>query len=383
MSQDQQPATVMIVDDTPANLNLLKEMLESAGYRVVAFPSGPMALKAAVRKPPDIILLDIKMPQMNGFEVCQSLKNQENTRNIPVIFISALNETQDKVRAFSVGGVDYITKPFQSEEIFARVDTHLKIRSLQKKLVNQNRNLEKIVQNRTRELVAAHEKLLEQDKIKNDFLHMISHEIRTPANGVLGMAEIAFALCPDSEEKSEYEILFRKSSQRLVDLIDDATLIADMENLDLGSSTGNDMQTILDHVRLELPEIDIQLSSGTKLRDILLAGDHTLLQRSLSTILLMGAKFSRNNQQVRVNIQQNQDMITITIDMDNFSLSQHEAEEFFNFESPVRSSSALQELGLAPVVVSRFISALGGELELIWQGDFSGQLKACFSSAAG
>lgn len=383
MSQDQQPATVMIVDDTPANLNLLKEMLESAGYRVVAFPSGPMALKAAVRKPPDIILLDIKMPQMNGFEVCQSLKNQENTRNIPVIFISALSETQDKVRAFSVGGVDYITKPFQSEEIFARVDTHLKIRSLQKKLVNQNRNLEKIVQNRTRELVAAHEKLLEQDKIKNDFLHMISHEIRTPANGVLGMAEIAFVLCPDSEEKSEYEILFRKSSQRLVDLIDDATLIADMENLDLGSSTGNDMQTILDHVRLELPEIDIQLTSGTELRDILLAGDHTLLQRSLSTILLMGAKFSSNNQQVRVNIQQSQDMITITIDMDNFSLSQHEAEEFFNFESPVRSSSALQELGLAPVVVSRFISALGGELELIWQGDFSGQLKACFSSAAG
>ena len=137
---------VLVVDDTPANLQLLANMLKERGYKTRPVPSGILALQAAQSDPPDVILLDINMPEMNGYEVCERLKADEQLKEIPVIFISALNEILDKVRAFSVGGVDYITKPFQIDEVQARVETHLKLRSLQKELEKHNRELEKLVQ---------------------------------------------------------------------------------------------------------------------------------------------------------------------------------------------------------------------------------------------
>lgn len=129
---------ILIVDDTPANLRLLSETLLSAGYRPRAAASGAHALESVRLSPPDLILLDIKMPEMNGFEVCEQLKTNERTRDIPVIFISALDEIEDKLRGFRAGGVDYITKPFQTEEVLARVETHFKLRLLQRQLQESN-----------------------------------------------------------------------------------------------------------------------------------------------------------------------------------------------------------------------------------------------------
>ena len=137
---------ILVVDDTPANLHLLTSMLKDRGYKTRPVPSGMLGLQAALSDPPDLILLDIHMPEMNGFEVCQSLKADEKLKDIPAIFISALNEVLDKVKAFAVGGVDYITKPFQFDEVQARVDTHLKLRRLQQELEQHNRQLGKLVQ---------------------------------------------------------------------------------------------------------------------------------------------------------------------------------------------------------------------------------------------
>ena len=125
---------IMIVDDTPQNLKLLGNMLREEGYQVYSFPKGEFALKAAERKIPDLILLDINMPGMNGYEVCAKLKENPVLREIPVIFLSALNEAEDKVKAFHSGGVDYITKPFQLEEVTARIRTHLALRDAQRDL---------------------------------------------------------------------------------------------------------------------------------------------------------------------------------------------------------------------------------------------------------
>lgn len=146
------PNTIMIVDDTPANLKMLEEMLKGEGYRVVAFPKGEMAVNAALRNPPDLILLDIRMPEMDGYEVCRRLKADERLHDTPIIFISALRETIDIINAFNVGGVDYITKPFRFEEVQARVETHLKIRSMQQELERHNRNLRELVAEQVREI---------------------------------------------------------------------------------------------------------------------------------------------------------------------------------------------------------------------------------------
>lgn len=135
---DAQYADVLIVDDTPANLRLLTRMVAEQGYHARPVPSGSLALAAVHAEPPDLILLDIRMPEMNGYEVCEHLKTDAQTRDIPIIFISALDAVEDKLRAFSAGGVDYVTKPFQAEEVLARVKTHLILRRLQRELQDAN-----------------------------------------------------------------------------------------------------------------------------------------------------------------------------------------------------------------------------------------------------
>jgi len=134
---------ILVVDDTPANLRLLSRMLNEQGYQVRPVPDGQLALAAARAKTPDLILLDIRMPDMDGYQICENLKAETSTKDIPIIFISALDAIQDKVKAFTVGGVDYITKPFHVEEVLARVETHLALRKLQAQLVSANTKMAK------------------------------------------------------------------------------------------------------------------------------------------------------------------------------------------------------------------------------------------------
>lgn len=149
---NQQPETalgnILVVDDTPENLRLLSTMLTHRGYAPRCVINGQMALRACNSNPPDLILLDIMMPEMNGYEVCQHLKSEPKTREIPVIFISAKDEVFDKVNAFAVGGVDYISKPFQFEEVLARIESHLTLRNLQKQLKEQNVLLQEEISSR-------------------------------------------------------------------------------------------------------------------------------------------------------------------------------------------------------------------------------------------
>jgi PAS domain S-box-containing protein len=132
---------ILAVDDIPENLHLLVEMLSKQGYKVRIVPSGKLAINAAKANPPDLILLDILMPEMDGYQVCQALKADKQTKEIPVIFISALNEGLDKVKAFEVGGADYITKPFQAQEVIARVKYQLRLKAQAKQLAEQNKRL--------------------------------------------------------------------------------------------------------------------------------------------------------------------------------------------------------------------------------------------------
>lgn len=142
-SKVAQGRTILIVDDTPANLRLLSHILTDQGYHVRPIPDGPLALAAVWADPPDLILLDVRMPEMDGYQVCERLKSDPQTRDIPVIFISALDATQDKLRAFRAGGVDYVTKPFQPAEVLARVETHLALRALQNGLQEANDTLKR------------------------------------------------------------------------------------------------------------------------------------------------------------------------------------------------------------------------------------------------
>ncbi|MGA2538516.1 MAG: HD domain-containing phosphohydrolase [Terracidiphilus sp.] len=196
---------IMVVDDNPANLRLLEEMLQQQGCEVHSFPGGRLALAAAHRTPPDLILLDINMPEMNGYEVCEQLKSSGELASVPVIFLSALNEVEDKVRGFRAGGVDYICKPFQFEEVRARVETHLNLHELRRTLKRQNEHLEELVNQRTDQLQAA---LKQIETTYEETLHALGGALDLRDNETAGHSErvtryslaIANAMGCDGEE---------------------------------------------------------------------------------------------------------------------------------------------------------------------------------------
>lgn len=207
------PASVLMVDDTPANLELLSGMLKVRGYRVRAAISGKLALQAALNDPPDLILLDVNMPEMNGYEVCEKLKAEEKLKNIPVIFLSALSDTIDKVKAFGAGGVDYITKPFQFEEVEARVETHLELR---------RRNLL---------LQEAYNKLNELEKLRDSLVHMIVHDLRSPLTGVCAYLDILAAgkAHPLSAEQAGCVQEAKKTAGQMIQIVSDVLDVSKME----------------------------------------------------------------------------------------------------------------------------------------------------------
>jgi PAS domain S-box-containing protein len=160
---------IMLVDDIPANLRLLGDILKERGYKVFQFPKASMAYEAAKLHPPDLFLLDIMMPEINGFELSKLILSTESLSDIPIIFISALTDVESKVSAFQNGGVDYITKPFESKEVLARVETHLALRSTRKQLEIYKNHLEQLVNERTRDLYEA-EKVAKIGSWKYNFL---------------------------------------------------------------------------------------------------------------------------------------------------------------------------------------------------------------------
>ncbi len=169
MRKDKQPGQLrpilLIVDDMPENLKILDGLLKENGYKILTVPNGQMALQVVEKEKPDLILLDILMPDMDGYEVCNRLKQNKSLSGIPIIFISALNDTKDILKGFTAGGVDYITKPFHAEEVNARVATHLKIRW-------QNQELQRL------------------NAEKDKFFSIIAHDLRNPFGGFLALTDM-------------------------------------------------------------------------------------------------------------------------------------------------------------------------------------------------
>lgn len=185
------PPEILVIDDTPENLRLLHQIL-SGEYKVRLIPRGREALAAVQSRPPDLILLDIMMPDLNGFEVAEALKSQPSTHSIPILFISALDDMDSKMRAFELGGVDYITKPFQEREVLARVRTHLSIRSLQCQLEQQ-----------VQELQARNEEL-------DAFAHTVAHDLKNPLGSVY-LTALMLAESYDTMPKPEAVQLLQNS----------------------------------------------------------------------------------------------------------------------------------------------------------------------------
>ncbi len=208
------PATILVVDDTPANLRLLTTMLRDGGYKVRPVSSGEMALRAVEAKAPDLVLLDVNMPGMDGYEVCRRLKADPRWRDIPVLFISALTDTADKVRAFQAGGVDYVGKPFQFEEVDARVRTHLELR--RKSLA----------------LAESLARLQELEKMRDTLTHMIAHDMRSPLLALQMSVEVLGDMVPATDpDAATLATTARRGAAQVVEMV---SQMLDVSRLEAG-----------------------------------------------------------------------------------------------------------------------------------------------------
>jgi two-component system, sensor histidine kinase and response regulator len=359
---------IMIVDDNPANLKLLEDMLLQQGHEVRSFPLGRLALAAATRNPPDLILLDINMPEMNGYEVCERLKSTGELADIPVIFLSALNETQDKVKAFRSGAMDYISKPFQFEEVHARVETHLKLHVLQRALKLQNGRLEEAVAVRTCELAEANERLTILDRSKNEFLNLISHEFRTPLNGLFGVGEIILAGMSPTGENIELQEMFARSRRRIVSMLDDALLMTEIDvNGEQFRSAPVSLSAALSRAIestskfAESRNVTITLPSANQ---DLVVGDEDLLVRALHALLETAVKFSEVGETVGLAREAVNDSLKVIIESHGRTIPGPAMPKFFNLFSIGEAITPGGDLGLGPALAHRILSLFGASVSV-------------------
>jgi two-component system sensor histidine kinase/response regulator len=363
-----QVGNIMIVDDNPANLKLLEDMLAQNGYQVRSFPRGRLAVAAAAKEPPDLILLDINMPGMNGYEACEILKSTRGLSDIPVIFLSALNETQDKVKAFQSGGIDYISKPFQFEEVQARVKTHLNLHHLQRGLKRQNERLEDAVAVRTRELAEAHARLTILDRSKSDFLNLISHELRTPLNGLFGAGELIFDQMPSTQVNNELQGLFKRSQRRILGIVDDALLLTEID------VSGERFTSGVVSLSAALSRAIKRTIAFAESRHIMLSpapdgmghvvGDEDLLVRALHALLETAIKFSEECKTIWLTREVGPDSVRVLIESEGRTIPSSALQKFFDVFSIGEAITPGGDLGLSAPVAYRILALFGASVSV-------------------
>lgn len=381
MNKNQSEMTqgnILIVDDTPENLQVLSATLSERGYKVRGVIKGQMAIRAAKSAPPDLILLDIRMPEMDGYEVCERLKADPQTRDIPIIFISALDEVLDKVKAFQTGGVDYITKPFQVEEVLARVENQLMICRLSQKLQEQNQKLQQEIQER----IKAEKEAEAASHAKSEFLANMSHELRTPLNAILGFTQVMSRDPELNTEQREYLGIINRSGEHLLELIND---VLDLSKIEAGLislyESSFDLYRLLDNLeemfQIKADQKNLQLIfsvpsnipqyvkvDAKKLRVCLI----NLLGNAIKftdygSVTLRVARSSVISEESQWTTDNRQWTLDFEVEDTGHGIAPEEIDQLFNaFIQTETGKRSAEGTGLGLTITRKFVQLMGGEI---------------------
>ncbi len=351
---DKLKGDILVVDDTPANLRLLSQMLAEQGFKVRPVPSGTLALMAVQAAPPDLILLDIRMPGMNGYEVCERLKANENTQDIPIIFISALGEVEDKVRAFTVGGVDYITKPFKFEEVLARVQTHLSLRQLYKQLQEANAVLEQ----RSQDLARSNAEL-------EQFAYAVSHDLQEPLRMISSYLALLKRRYVDNLDEKGLEFIAYAvdGAQRMQEMIHALLTYA---RVDTRGSPFEPIegQEILERVLMNLT-VAIEESEAVVTHDDLptVAVDATQFAQVFQNLISNALKFRGTEQpHVHISAVQEHDMWIFSVQDDGIGIDPEFHEEIFRVFRRLHTQQEYPGTGIGLATCKKIIERHGGRI---------------------
>lgn len=288
-------ADILIVDDTPANLKVLTNMLQSYGYRVRPAINGHVALKAVQSSPPDLILLDVMMPGMSGYELCQHLKDDERTSAIPIIFISALDGTLDKVRAFQIGATDYITKPFQIEEVLARIENHLRLDRQRREIADLN-------------------------ALKDLLIRTVTHNLNTPINQILGYTDLLLDIDLEEIDPDRLSTMLRRVQTTTMHMQKLVTMLLDMSRLEEGINFNHDLISLHDLLLVKLREYEVSIEQQGVTVDFsapesgtIIQGDPVWIREAFDNLISNAVKYTAKGGKISLVVEANHAQVLVKI----------------------------------------------------------------------
>lgn len=351
--------TILMVDDNPANIKLLADMLTSRGYNVEQASNGLDALALARAKEPDIILLDIFMPEVDGYEVCRRLKADEETNRIPVIFISALTDVDNIVRGFDVGGSDYITKPFKFKEVLARIANLLM-------LVHQRREIEALREQDRQQFETL-------DNMKSEYINMATHDLRNPLNVILGYLRLLERI----EVADKDELLLKEATHNIEHSVQKMrTLVTDI--LDLAQiKTGLDfdrqptsletfLASSLQGLHMVAHEKGVSLNYTAPEEDVMLLMDVKRMSRVIDNLVSNAIKYTPNGGQVMISAQKLNGNAQINVSDTGLGIPEKDLPHLFEAFYRIEQSNYQREegSGLGLSIVKTIVEQHGGTIEV-------------------
>ncbi len=349
---------VLIVDDTKENLQVLGNILRENKYKIVLANNGSEALAIVAKRLPDLILLDIMMPDMDGFEVCSRLKADERTMHIPVIFLTAKTETEDIVRGFKLGGIDYITKPFKHEELLIRVKTHVALKKARDLIVEQNEKLELL------------------NKEKNNFLSIAAHDLKNPITAIKGFSKIIedenTTLSQEEliDFSKEIRVTAESMFQIVVDLLDINAIEEGKINFSIEPFNIDDfIKSKIDNYKLRAAEKSITINFINNTGNSIVNADSNKVGQVFENLLSNALKFSPFNKNIwikseKITLGDGREFIEISVKDEGPGLTEDDKSKLFGkfAKLSARPTNEESSTGLGLSIVKRLAEAMGGTI---------------------
>ena len=345
---------ILIVDDVPQNLQVLRSTLQKSNYRIAAANNGEVALRYLQKNTPDLILLDVMMPVINGFEVCKQIKAQDHLKDIPVIFLTARTEKEDVVKGFEAGGVDYITKPFNMSELISREKTHISLKNARDTILNMN------------------ESLIALNEEKTELMHIASHDLKNPLTAILMHAQSLKDLNPIESESYEGGEAILRSGSKMLDII---TNLLDMQRLEAGQEDSTpELIDIIELVSQVLKEhqshaqkkqMHVQWNPENEL--FFTESNWRLLQQILDNLISNALKYTPPGGNITVDVQAGpESSLRLSIQDSGPGFTPEDQERMFQKFARLSAQPTADEdsTGLGLSIVKRLCELLDIELQL-------------------